>query len=645
MKKKTTSIIALFSCIVLLLSILTACKNKKDIENPSEIAADESWYPGVDSTYEPVTIGSVELADIVKEALGDEAKDFNGDLTALTADQLKKVEELAEKKGYEIDTNEQGKPVIKDPSYAEASFEEKKEIYDAASVKDPNNLSADDIKNISKVAAQNGATAITDKNGTVDIVKPAPTTKPPKATTTKKGGSPNKPPIEPKTTEGYVSPMGTTLVRTKAANCTWKSTYSTQTNDTFINSAIANDGIVSVGTSFKSTDEKAAATNVALIAKYDKNGQKMWSHNEGKSESTAFEKVAILTDGSIIAVGYTTSDDIAPASAYKCPGTVEGLVVKYSANGKKEWLKIIGGSNSDSVYSVAATPDGGFVIGGNSFSQDGDLKDIVSEEISSFLFKCDADGNILWRKALSGTMHSATDEIAVTPSGYIYATISVYASTGDYALIEGLCPYGPATAVAKYAPDGTIQWIRGFSGSGATELESIAVTKDGGCIVAGQYSTGSDGKNTGIFKDYHNGGMPLTTDGAIIKIAPNGKTQWLTTLVGYESDYITGITSVPGGYAVSGYTTSSNRDFLSNSGDYDSFVYVVSEYGEKQTVSSFGGSNSDTARGIIGDGTKTVYLCGISFSGDGYFADCADKGNENCAVAYLFRYDLDQGAK
>lgn len=644
MKKKTTSVIAIFSCIVLLLSIFTACKNKEDTQDPSEISSDESWYPGVDSTYEPVTIGAVELAEIVKEALGDEAKNFNGDLSALTPEQLKKVEELAEKKGYEIGTNEQGKPVINDPEYAEASFEEKKDVLNEAGVTSLSKLSKEDYEKVSKIAAEKGMTAVTDKNGTVDIIKPT-TTRATKATTTKKGGNSNTPNVIGKTTEGYVSPMGTTLIRTNVANCSWKSTYSTKTNDTFINSALADDGIVSVGVSFKSTDGETAITNVALISKSDKNGQKMWTHTEGKSRSTSFENVAVLSDGSIIAVGYTTSSDIAAASAYKCAETVEGIIIKYSADGSKEWVKIIGGSKADMIYSVAATPDGGFVFGGKTTSEDGDFKDIVSAKISSFVFKCDADGNILWKKALSGSMHSATDEIAVSPSGYIYTTVSVYAASGDYALIDGLKAKGKSTAVIKYAPDGTTQWAKGFSGSGATELSSIAITKEGGCIIAGQYSTGSDGKNTGIFKDFHNGGMPSTTDGAVLKIAPNGTTEWLTTLVGYESDFVTGITSVPGGYAVSGYTTSSNRDFLSNSGNYDSFVYILSEHGEKQTVSSFGGSNSDTARGIVGDGTKTVYICGISNSNDGYFADCADKGNENCAVAYLFRFDLDQGNK
>ncbi len=650
MKKKTTSAIAIVTCLVLLLSVFSACKNKNDSQNPTEISPDESWYPGVDSTYEPVTIGTVELADIVKEALGDEAKDFNGDLSSLTAEQLKKVEALAEQKGYTIEKNEQGNPVVKDPSYAEASYEEKKKVLEEASVADLNNVSAEDKKKLEEAAEKNGMKLFSNNDGSVSIVKHQMqnnlnglTNYNGNNNNNNQGKANSNGDTALTSNPNYVAPMGTTLVRTKTANCSWKATYSSKSNDTFVNNALAEDGVVCVGVSFKSDDAETAATNVALISKFDKDGKEMWHVNEGKSDVTNFENVSVLSDGSIVAVGYTKSSDIAPASEYKCQNTVEGIVVKYSKNGKREWLKIIGGSKSDMIYSVAATPDGGFVIGGKTTSEDGDFKDITSNKISSFIFKYDEDGNVLWKKAFSGTMHSATDEIAVASSGYIYATISVYAATGDYSLVEGLKEKGKSTAVVKYAPDGTLVWIKGFKGAGSTELTSIAVTNDGGCIVAGQYCTASDGTNSDLFNGFHNGGMPGTMDGAVLKIAPNGKTEWLTTLIGYESDYITGVTCIPGGYAVSGYTTSSNRDFLSNSGNYDSYVYILSEYGEKQTVTSFGGGNSDTARGICGDGTKTVYLCGISNSDDGYFADCSNKGNENCAIAYLFRYDLDQG--
>ena len=60
-----------------------------------------------------VTISSVELADLVSEALGDEAKDFNGDLSKLTPDQLQKVEDAAKDKATPLIRTAAANPLSK----------------------------------------------------------------------------------------------------------------------------------------------------------------------------------------------------------------------------------------------------------------------------------------------------------------------------------------------------------------------------------------------------------------------------------------------------------------------------------------------------------------------------------------------------
>ena len=104
---------------------------------------------------------------------------------------------------------------------------------------------------------------------------------------------------------------------------------------------------------------------------------------------------------------------------------------------------------------------------------------------------------------------------------------------------------------------------------------------------------------------------------------------------------LSNITAVPGGYALSGYTNSTNRDFaLKNSGESDSFVYIITAYGDLQTVSSFGGSASDNARGICSNG-KTVYICGYTNSGNGSFANASVKGSDGKGAAFVYQYNLE----
>ena len=110
MKNKFTARLCIFMCLVLIVSMFAACniKDKNGDASLTTLAPDDSWRPGNDGTYEPVILSKVELAELVSEALGEDAKDFNGDLNSLTPEQIQKVEDLAEDKGLIIDKDDSG---------------------------------------------------------------------------------------------------------------------------------------------------------------------------------------------------------------------------------------------------------------------------------------------------------------------------------------------------------------------------------------------------------------------------------------------------------------------------------------------------------------------------------------------------------
>lgn len=650
MKNKSTALLCVFMCIVLVFSTFVACGKKGDNADPTALTPDENWRPGVDSTYEPVTVDSVELADIVSEALGDEAKDFNGDLSTLTAEQLKKVEELAAQKGLKVEVGEEGKPVMKDPSKAEASDEEVKELYTKAGIADPSHLSDNDKKKLAEEATKNGMVVVTKKDGGIDVQKPIPsTTRAPfsEAQTAKKPYEPTKaqPGNGPAPTAGNVASMGTTLVKTSLATCTWKKAVTNGKHDIFTGSAAVEDGVVCVGsfTSAQNAEDTSGAIS-SIIYKYDNNGKLDWSQKIKGNKMVNAVDVAVLSDGSIVVCGTTQATNLADASEYMCMGTYESFVAKYDHKGNREWLKIYGGSQTDQVYAIAATPDGGFVFGGNTSSTDGHFKGVNTSTNAAFTIKCDADGNVLWKNALCSVKHCAVEDYAVAPDGNIYAALSSYSADGDFKEILAGKPIGRSSTVVKISADGNILWKKGFYETGTLELSSIEVAPDGGCVVAGNYTTDSKGKTAYALEGIYNGGTPGTNDGIILKLSPDGKNvKWKLPLIGFENDFISDIVKVPGGYAVSGYSASSNRDFKSNSGNFDAFVYVISEYGSIQTSSLFGGENADTARTICGNGSTTVFIGGSTNSTSGFFADCDVNGDDAKTVAFAFKIDLKQG--
>ncbi len=667
MKNKFTARLCVFMCLVLIISTFAACSIKKDDDNATTTSPvvnnNDSW--NTNGGYEPVTITDVELVELVSEALGDEASGFNGDLSTLTPEQLEKVEDLAADKGLIIEKDENNNTVIKKEEVptTQVTPEEYSNIMNQVSVSDPNNLTPEEYEELSKVASDNGMAVVT-KPGTseVQIVKPVPTTKvnvpvvtnaptafptvgPPITTKPVKQTTPTYNPP----TQGYIPPVPTTASPVSALSSAWVNTSGGQSHQVLVDSETVDGGVVSVGITFQKPDGSTGGKSSGIIIKYNEKGKVVWSNIIGGGETvttdnntTSFESVTVLKDGSIIAVGYTHAQDVTGATDadYKCKGTIEGLVVKFNSKGERLWTKLYGGSKGDMIYSVAATPDGGFVIGGKAESDDADLKNLATSIRKAFIFKCDANGNIQWKRALSGSKHNAVQDMAVTPAGEIYVDIECISGDGEFAEIEGTQTTKKTTVVLKLDANGKTLWQKALRDSGATELHSIALASDGGCVVAGQYSAASAG-NSGSFKGLYNGGDPGTFDGMIVKFNPNGTVGWLLPLIGFESDFITGITKIDGGYAVSGYTTSTNRDFsINNRGNYDTFVYTLNDYGSKRNIYSLGGSLADNARGICSDGSSSLYLCGSTNSGDGYFANCGAKGTESMAVGFLCRFDL-----
>lgn len=664
MKNKSTAMLSLLMCLVLIISTFAACSIKDDNKDSSTttLLPNESWQAGVPDTYEPVTITTVELVELVSEALGNDAEGFNGDLNTLTPEQKEKVEQLAADKGLIIDKDNSGNTVIKKEPTTEATPEEISSIFNEVSVKDPSKVTPSEYEEISSVADKNGMTAVTNQQGEVEVVKPvtrpsttaAPITPSPNKTTTKapakvtttkysdKTPSYNPPSAKP------LEPLGTTLVKTKTAPTEWTVNYGKSSiNYLLAASDMTEDkGVVSTGTFVKmgASDESIEASG-SCIVKYNEKSKLVWQDNLAGNDLTIYQDVAELKDGSIIAVGYTTSSNLVSDAEYKCKGTAEGLVVKYSAKGDRQWIKIFGGSGGDEFYSVAATPDGGFIVGGQSDSSDLDLKGVGLANKKAVFIKYTADGSVSWKKALSGGSASTVVRgLDVNSAGVIFGTILTSSNAEDFANLDGVVEKRRYTVAVSMSANGEFLWKRAICDEGSTMLISVAASDDGGCVVAGNYSSGKSG-NKVFFKDITNGGSYGTQDGVLVKFTSNGSTKWITPIKGYESDNITGVAKVSGGYAVSGYSASGNRDFAGSSsknGDYNAFVYIVGEHGDLQTMNSFGGSRADNGRAICSDGKTTVYISGSTNSDDGFVSNFAVKGTDLIATAFLAKLTLVQ---
>ena len=128
--------------------------------------------------------------------------------------------------------------------------------------------------------------------------------------------------------------------------------------------------------------------------------------------------VTVTPDGGYIVAGYTLSNGGDVRGKH---GGADFWIVKLDKDGNVEWQKCLGGSNDDAAYSVAVTPDGGYIVAGVTWSNDGDVSG--NHGYGDFwVVKLDGEGNIVWQRALGGNEDDSALSVSVTPDGgYIVA--------------------------------------------------------------------------------------------------------------------------------------------------------------------------------------------------------------------------------
>src|SRR6185503_10911253 len=97
-----------------------------------------------------------------------------------------------------------------------------------------------------------------------------------------------------------------------------------------------------------------------------------WQKCLGGSGSEVFRNVDQTSDGGYIVIGSTASYDGDISGHHGSTNNYDYWIVKLDASGNIQWQKCLGGLNDDIGYNIHLTSDGGYVVSGYSYSNDGD---------------------------------------------------------------------------------------------------------------------------------------------------------------------------------------------------------------------------------------------------------------------------------
>ncbi len=306
-----------------------------------------------------------------------------------------------------------------------------------------------------------------------------------------------------------------------------------------------------------------------------------WQKCFGGSSTDELHAVQPTTDGGFILAGETQSDN---GQVTFQNGWSDGWVVKISNNGTIQWQKSYGGPQWEHIYDIKQTSDGGYVFVGSSDSDTGDLTNNYGWT-DVWIVKLNSTGNIQWQRSYGGSSADNPRSIIQTSDGG-YAVCG-YSWSSDHDVDSNL---GEGDVwVLKVNSTGNIQWKKSLGSSEYDDASMIQETSDGGYILAG-YAGASNGDVTG-----HHGNM----DAWAIKLSSTGVLEWQKCYGGSNSEWFSTVRqTADGGFIFFGDTDSDDEDVNQLNGASDMWIVKTTSTGTIEWEKTIGGSNYEEGTDI-----------------------------------------------
>ncbi len=341
-------------------------------------------------------------------------------------------------------------------------------------------------------------------------------------------------------------------------------------------------------------------------------------HAYGAPGSSDFRDIKATTDGGMICGGSSNANKgIDKTGNNQDPSgvTTDYWIVKTDAHGRKQWDRTLGGSDNDLLTCILPTSDGGYLVGGYSYSGISGDKTGANRGTKFFktndywIVKLDKRGNTQWDKTIGGDEFDYLTSIENGgDGGYVLAGASTSSASGEKS--EGNRGWNADYWIVKLDAQGNKQWDKTFGGNDDDYATQIKKTRDGGYIVSGGSISDNVGDKTEKNKGFY--------DCWFVKINSEGNKQWDKTIGGTGGDDANSVIQTADGGYMAGCTSASpmSYDKTQNSkGENDYWMVKLNSAGQKEWDKTIGGNKSDVATGMQQTQDSGFIIGGYSASG------------------------------
>ena len=381
-------------------------------------------------------------------------------------------------------------------------------------------------------------------------------------------------------------------------NLEWQQTYGGPGKDLFNDAHKLSDGSLVFAGSI-STDENDLYD--FWLLKMDQDGNVLWQNSYGGSDFEICYDFLPCFDGGFVLIGSSNSSD------GDFSGTNNGLsdfwIVKTDSEGMLQWEKNYGGSNSDNSFKVIELANGGYVVGGNSESSDGDRSNNFGSW-DVWLIGLDAAGNLLWEQNYGGSSFERIDDVIATNDGGFMMAGYTESTDGDITDNDG----GGDILVLKVDALGNLQWEKTYGGSYTEFAYDLLETNDGNYLFVGR--TNSSNGDLGPNSNYGNGWA--------VKIDGIGNIIWEQRYGSYNIESLNSALQTPdGGFLLAGEIESYEGVIFGDedpTGHMDFWIVKTDANGIVEWEESYNsnGTNEDEVRSVLLCDDGSIVLNGFT---------------------------------
>lgn len=239
---------------------------------------------------------------------------------------------------------------------------------------------------------------------------------------------------------------------------------------------------------FKAT---AKGSTDAFLARLDGRGAPVWVKTFGSAGSEIARSLVVSPSGELTIAGILDGPVDFGGGPLANKGQ-DGFVARFDKDGNHVWSRVFGGSGSDALQALAAGPGGDVWVAG--IYRDaidvgtGPLPYAEGDKDNAWALRLGPDGATKWARGFSNPGDDAASNIAVDDAGNAAVTFAYQGPSFDFGQGPQKSGGGYEMGLALLDPSGKTTWGKSFGTLSPDAAFAAAFDNKGGLFVSGLFS-------------------------------------------------------------------------------------------------------------------------------------------------------------